>query len=158
MPRLTDEQAAERIPALEGLFSPTVDLAEEMLRSGLSTQPDDLLANASIMFLCKQMDHGRALLRLSGHRDSILIARTMFEGLAIIRWIAHKVRIPRVADHSFHASRSQFPRQADHRFHGKPITDSTGSRSRFPREADHSQPVVNNPQLMLRRRGTDASS
>jgi hypothetical protein len=70
------------------------DLVRELI--GLSTglfesipEPlaeTDMYGNMGLTFLSKQIDHARSLLALNRSRDSVLIARSMIEGMVQITW------------------------------------------------------------------------
>ena len=50
---------------------------------------DDHFGFIAVHFHAKQLDHSKAMLLLGGHPDAMLVARTMLEGLAFLKWCHH---------------------------------------------------------------------
>jgi hypothetical protein len=47
---------------------------------------DDHFGFMAALFLCKQVEHARSILSLAPRRDTVLIARSMVEGLCLLLW------------------------------------------------------------------------
>ena len=62
-------------------------IAREATR-GVRYREDDHFAFMALAFLSKQIDHMEALLLLNRRRDTVLIARTMLEGMSQLLWAA----------------------------------------------------------------------
>ena len=64
-----------------------LQLTDQMTK-GAPYWEEDHLAFMTFCFFNKQIDHARSILRLMPSRDSMLIARSMIEGLAQLLWAA----------------------------------------------------------------------
>lgn len=73
------------LPLLKQRLIQAIQLAEACTR-GVRILDDDDFGFMTINFLCKQMDHAGSLLLLIPRRDTMLIARTMFDGLCNLLW------------------------------------------------------------------------
>jgi Family of unknown function (DUF5677) len=85
--RQTEQTAERAVPALRGWLNRLLDVAERMTHD-IQYSEDDHLTFMALCFLSKQIDHARSVLVLIPSRDSVLVARSMIEGLGQLLWAA----------------------------------------------------------------------
>lgn len=82
-----NERSMQDLPELHQRGDRLLVLAGEIL-ANVQYSEDDHLGFMSLCFLSKQIGHMQSILTLSPSRDTILIARSMIEGLCQLLWAA----------------------------------------------------------------------
>jgi hypothetical protein len=81
----TERDPAQDLPLLKQRLVQVAELGGTCTEAARISDYDDF-GFMTLNFLCKQMDHAGSLLLLTPRRDSVLIARTMFDGLCQLLW------------------------------------------------------------------------
>jgi hypothetical protein len=87
--KISDEKVKRDLPILREKLIELVELARSMPPRGFTYEESDHFGFMCLMYLAKQKEHASSVLCLmdDGHyRDAGLIARSMCEGLAQIKW------------------------------------------------------------------------
>lgn len=82
-----DRRAARALGHRRACLEELVAMVRNPLGSG-SLSDDNHLGFMAYAFLAKQTDHATGILRLGDHPDSVLIARSMLEGMVQLLWAA----------------------------------------------------------------------
>lgn len=82
---LTELRAEQALPGLRDWLSRLLEFAEEII-GGIKYFEEDHLGFMSLCFLCKQVDHAKSVILLIPSRDTVLISRSMIEGLVQLLW------------------------------------------------------------------------
>lgn len=88
-----DVVARESVRRLQVVADDLVSLVDETFEGRVSYTPDSGSDQMVLSFITKQYEHLRslrALIDIRAHRDALLIARTMLEGLGRLRWAFNK--------------------------------------------------------------------
>lgn len=85
---IDEATARRRLPGLLRWLE-RIRTALEPELEAVKYRPDDDFAFMALCFLGKQMDHTYSLARLCPLKDTVLVSRCMFEGLAQLLWATH---------------------------------------------------------------------
>lgn len=87
-----EASALSLVPRHESYLSKLRALSREII-ADIEVPADDHFGFVAVQFHAKQLDHAQAMLLLAGHPDAQLVARTMLEGLALLKWCHHDPQI-----------------------------------------------------------------
>jgi hypothetical protein len=83
--RAIEASAARAVPVIERWLKTLAPFCNSIVR-GVILQADDHLGFMALQFHGKQLGHAEAVVVLGDHPDSALIARSMLEGLCLLKW------------------------------------------------------------------------
>jgi hypothetical protein len=86
------EVALRDLPVLQQNLAALTELAAEAFARPVRIAPKSHLRFMLASFAAKQIEHSRSLLKLESSIDTVLIARSMLEGLAQLLWA---MKLPR---------------------------------------------------------------
>jgi hypothetical protein len=84
-----NESARKELPLLDEVAKELEALGRDMFTPPIAFQTDNGADVMALSFATKQLEHMRSvrtLIAVGSHRDALLIARTMLEAQAILRW------------------------------------------------------------------------
>lgn len=84
----SEEDARRDLPELSDWSDKLMEIASDVLERNemrITSQPFRLMC---LSFLSRQVDHVGSLIALHGHRDMMLIARSMLEGAVMLMWVS----------------------------------------------------------------------
>ena len=84
-----NERALRDLPSLRDRAEKLVDLSEKLSKE-IKCDENDHLGCMAVLFLYRQIDHLQSIITLIPNKDTILIARSMIEGLCQILWAAQQ--------------------------------------------------------------------
>ena len=84
-----NERALRDLLSLRDRAEKLVDLSEKLSKE-IKCNENDHLGYMTVLFLYRQIDHLQSIITLVPNKDTILIARSMIEGLCQILWAAQK--------------------------------------------------------------------
>ncbi|NUM80744.1 hypothetical protein HUU42_08055 [bacterium] len=82
----TDEKVLDELPILEKLLQEVINLVDETLHS-IKINEKDAFGLMCVSFVIKQKEHANSILILKTRKDVGLIARSMLEGIVLLKWV-----------------------------------------------------------------------
>ena len=83
--RTLEDAASRVVPVIERWLKKLAPFCNSIVR-GVPLQADDHLGFMALQFHAKQLGHAEAVVVLGDHPDTALIARSMLEGLCLLKW------------------------------------------------------------------------